>query len=79
LASYQLSLRQVSDRFMYLEEGDFAVIRRDIVQIWNVDGVAVEREVVQYLEVAEAADKGVYGHFMLKDIHEQPKVVQRTL
>ena len=79
LASDQLALRQVTDRFMYLEEGDIAEIRRDSVQIWNVDGEAVQRESVQYHEGAEAADKGEYRHFMLKEIHEQPKVVQRTL
>ncbi|UTW05915.1 glutamine--fructose-6-phosphate transaminase (isomerizing) [Pseudomonas benzenivorans] len=79
LASDQLALRQVTDRFMYLEEGDIAEIRRDAVQIWTVDGQPVQRESVQYHEGAEAADKGEYRHFMLKEIHEQPKVVQRTL
>ncbi|WP_312679522.1 glutamine--fructose-6-phosphate transaminase (isomerizing) [Stutzerimonas nitrititolerans] len=79
LASDQLALRQVTDRFMYLEEGDIAEIRRDSVQIWDVDGQPVQRESVQYHEGAEAADKGEYRHFMLKEIHEQPKVVQRTL
>ena len=79
LASDQLALRQVTDRFMYLEEGDIAEIRRDEVNIWDVDGKPVERETVQYHEGAEAADKGEFRHFMLKEIHEQPKVVQRTL
>ncbi|VVM90561.1 glutamine--fructose-6-phosphate transaminase (isomerizing) [Pseudomonas fluorescens] len=79
LASDQLALRQVTDRFMYLEEGDIAEIRRDSVQIWDVDGQAVEREAVQYRDGAEAADKGEFRHFMLKEIHEQPSVVQRTL
>ncbi len=79
LASDQLALRQVTDRFMYLEEGDIAEIRRDSVQIWNAAGQPVQREAVQYHEGAEAADKGEYRHFMLKEIHEQPKVVQRTL
>ncbi|WP_449106592.1 glutamine--fructose-6-phosphate transaminase (isomerizing) [Pseudomonas mohnii] len=79
LASDQLALRQVTDRFMYLEEGDIAEIRRDSVQIWDVDGKAVERETVQYRDGAEAADKGEFRHFMLKEIHEQPAVVQRTL
>lgn len=79
LASDQMALRQVTDRFMYLEEGDIAEIRRESVQIWAVDGLPVEREVVQYREGAEAADKGEFRHFMLKEIHEQPKVVQRTL
>lgn len=79
LASDQLALRQVTDRFMYLEEGDIAEIQRESVQIWSVDGQPVTRESVQYHEGAEAADKGEYRHFMLKEIFEQPKVVQRTL
>ncbi|MCX9153746.1 MULTISPECIES: glutamine--fructose-6-phosphate transaminase (isomerizing) [Pseudomonas] len=79
LASDQLALRQVTDRFMYLEEGDIADIRRESVQIWDVNGNSVEREAVQYRDGAEAADKGEYRHFMLKEIHEQPAVVQRTL
>lgn len=79
LASDQLALRQVTDRFMYLEEGDIAEIRRDQVSIWDQAGHKVQRETVQYHEGAEAADKGAYRHFMLKEIHEQPNVVQRTL
>ncbi|SNY45672.1 glutamine--fructose-6-phosphate transaminase [Pseudomonas sp. LAMO17WK12:I6] len=79
LASDQLALRQVTDRFMYLEEGDIAEIRRDDVQIWDVNGNAVERQTVQYSDGAEAADKGEFRHYMLKEIHEQPVVVQRTL
>ncbi|MDT6920072.1 MULTISPECIES: glutamine--fructose-6-phosphate transaminase (isomerizing) [Pseudomonas] len=79
LASDQLALRQVTDRFMYLEEGDIAEIRRDSVQIWDVNGNAVERQTVQYTDGAEAADKGEFRHYMLKEIHEQPAVVQRTL
>lgn len=79
LASDQLALRQVTDRFMYLEEGDIAEIRRDQVSIWDQAGRKVQRETVQYHEGAEAADKGTYRHFMLKEIHEQPSVVQRTL
>jgi glucosamine--fructose-6-phosphate aminotransferase (isomerizing) len=79
LASDQLALRQVTDRFVYLEEGDIAEIRRDSVQIWNAAGQPVQREQVQYHEGAEAADKGAYRHFMLKEIFEQPTVVQRAL
>jgi glucosamine--fructose-6-phosphate aminotransferase (isomerizing) len=79
LASDQLALRQVTDRFMYLEEGDIAEIQRESVQIWDTSGQPVTRESVQYHEGAEAAEKGEYRHFMLKEIFEQPKVVQRTL
>ncbi|MEJ5057208.1 MULTISPECIES: glutamine--fructose-6-phosphate transaminase (isomerizing) [unclassified Pseudomonas] len=79
LASDQLALRQVTDRFIYLEEGDIAEIRRDSAQIWDVNGQVVEREIVQYRDSAEATEKGTFRHFMLKEIHEQPSVVQRTL
>ncbi|TBW30810.1 glutamine--fructose-6-phosphate transaminase (isomerizing) [Azotobacter chroococcum] len=79
LASDQLALRQVTDRFVYLEEGDIAEIRRDGLQIWDVHGNPVQREAVQYRDGAEAADKGAFRHFMLKEIHEQPTVVRRTL
>ncbi len=79
LASDQLALRQVTDRFMYLEEGDIAEIRRDQVKIWDQAGEPVQRETVQYHEGAEAADKCAFRHIMLKEIHEQPTVVQRTL
>lgn len=79
LASDQLALRQVTDRFIYLEEGDIAQIQRDTLHIWDRQGQPVTRETLQYHEGAEAADKGAYRHFMLKEIHEQPSVVQRTL
>ncbi|POA35051.1 MULTISPECIES: glutamine--fructose-6-phosphate transaminase (isomerizing) [unclassified Pseudomonas] len=79
LASDQLALRQVTDRFMYLEEGDIAEIRRDSVQIWDIDGNVVERDAVQYRDNTESAEKGEFRHYMLKEIHEQPSVVQRTL
>ena len=58
LASDQLALRQVTDRFIYLEEGDIVELRRDSVQLWDAEGRPVKREAVQYHEGAEAADKG---------------------
>ena len=57
---------------MYLEEGDIAEIRRDAVQVWDVDGQPVKREAVQYHEGAEAADKGEYRHFMLRRFTSSP-------
>lgn len=79
LASDPLALRQVTDRFIYLEEGDIAELRRDALHIWNAHGETVQRENVQFHESAEAAEKGEYRHFMLKEIFEQPSVIQRTL
>ncbi|HUH36390.1 MAG TPA: glutamine--fructose-6-phosphate transaminase (isomerizing) [Spongiibacteraceae bacterium] len=79
LASDHLALRQVTDRFVYLEEGDFAEITPDSYQIWDRNGDPVERHSLQLRGPADAADKGPYRHFMLKEIYEQPKVVARTL
>lgn len=79
LASDPLALRQVTDRFIYLEEGDIAVIQREQLQIWDKQNQAVSREIVHYHEQAESAEKGSYRHFMLKEIYEQPQAVQRTL
>ena len=79
IASDPLALRQVTDRFVYLEEGDIAEIQRESVVIWDAAGHPVQRDSVQFHEGAEVAEKGEYRHFMLKEIHEQPKVVQRTL
>ena len=79
IASDQLALRQVTDRFIYLEEGDIAKLRVDKIDIWDKDGESVERELVQLTDGAEQSDKGEYRHFMLKEIHEQPDVVKNTL
>lgn len=79
LASDQLALRQVTDRFIYLEEGDIAEITRQSIEIWNQQGQEVSREITKVQESAEASDKGEYRHFMLKEIYEQPQVIQATL
>lgn len=79
IASDQLALLPVTDRFMFLEEGDIADIRRDQVAIRDRDGNAVERAVTRFEHGADSADKGEYRHFMLKEIYEQPKVIKATM
>ncbi len=79
LASDQLALRQVTDRFVYLEEGDFAEIKPDGFTIWNAEGEAVNRETLKLTDKAEATSKAGFRHFMLKEIFEQPEVIRKTL
>jgi glutamine---fructose-6-phosphate transaminase (isomerizing) len=79
LASDQLALRQVTDRFIYLEEGDVAEITPDSYRIWDKDGQDQQRKIVQMSDVLDSAEKGEFRHFMLKEIFEQPKVVANTL
>lgn len=79
LASDQLALRQVTDRFIYLEEGDFAVLTPDEYEIFDDKGQATERDIVQLTDKTKSADKGSYRHYMLKEIFEQPEVIKDTL
>jgi len=79
IASDQLALRQVTDRFIYLDEGDITELTADVINIFDKDGNSVERECVKLTGAEQSADRGEYRHYMLKEIYEQPSVLQQTL
>lgn len=79
IASDQLALLQVTDRFIFLDEGDFACLTTEEINIWDKDCQPVERAVQQYEHSVSAADKGEFKHYMLKEIYEQPTVVKATM
>ncbi|WP_417543595.1 glutamine--fructose-6-phosphate transaminase (isomerizing) [Marinobacter sp.] len=79
IASDQLALLPVTDRFMFLEEGDLADIRRDSIEIHDREGTLVERAISRFEHSADSVDKGEYRHFMLKEINEQPRVIKATM
>jgi len=79
VASDVAALLPVTRRFMFLEEGDVAEIRRKSVKVIDKDGNTVERPVRESELSADAAEKGPYRHFMLKEIHEQPLAIANTL
>jgi glutamine---fructose-6-phosphate transaminase (isomerizing) len=78
LASDVPALLDYTSRVIYLEDGDVAVITADAVNIKR-DGCAITPEVHKITWSMEDAQKGGYEHFMLKEIHEQPKVIRDTL
>ncbi|MCB1700260.1 MAG: glutamine--fructose-6-phosphate transaminase (isomerizing) [Pseudomonadales bacterium] len=78
LASDQLALRQVTDRFIYLEEGDVVEISPSSLQIYDASGAPVERKRSLISEAVEVADLGGFDHYMLKEIHEQPRALAAT-
>lgn len=78
IASDQLALLPVTNRFMYLEEGDIAVIKRDSIQVF-ADGQPVERAITELDAKNHNANKGEFKHYMLKEIYEQPDAVARTV
>lgn len=78
VASDTLALGQVTDRFIYLEEGDIADVSRDNIRIRH-EGKDVERGIKQVSSDMAEVEKGAFGHFMLKEIHEQSRVISDTL
>ena len=78
IASDQLALLPVTNRFMYLEEGDIAVIKRDSIEVF-ADGKPVVRNITELDAKHHNADKGEFKHYMLKEIYEQPDAVARTI
>ena len=79
LGSDALALAPMTQRIAYLEEGDWVVITRAQVEVFDRDNNAVTRPIVNSGASGQLIDKGNYRHFMLKEIHEQPVVVAQTL
>ena len=78
IASDPSALGQVTDRFIYLEEGDIAEVTRNSISIVN-NGVPVTRKVERLTMDNDDVLKGHYRHYMQKEIFEQPEVVRNTL
>ncbi len=79
LGSDALALASLTQRIAYLEEGDWAVVKRDSVQIYDAANMPVERPITKSGVSGAMIEKGNYRHFMLKEIFEQPLVVAQTL
>ncbi|MFC2017006.1 glutamine--fructose-6-phosphate transaminase (isomerizing) [Chloroflexota bacterium] len=78
IASDVPAILDYTNRVIYLEDGDIGVFTPDSVKIRR-DGIEVDREEHKILWSVEDAQKAGYEHFMLKEIHEQPKVIRDTL
>lgn len=79
LASDPLALRQVTDRFIFLGEGDLVELSAEHFQIMDINGQQLQREIVQIDHGSDQNDKGGYRHYMLKEIYQQPDVLADTL
>ncbi len=79
LGSDALALAPWSKRIAYLDEGDWAVIRRDRIDIFDRENQPVERAIVESGASDVRIEKGNYAHYMQKEIFEQPVVVADTL
>lgn len=79
IGSDQLALLPITNRFIYLEEGDIAHITRKDVHILEHGQYKVERPTKELDATVSHASKGEYKHFMLKEIFEQPEALQQTI
>ncbi|TJW15012.1 MAG: glutamine--fructose-6-phosphate transaminase (isomerizing) [Mesorhizobium sp.] len=79
LGSDAIALAPFTNSITYLEDGDWAVVRRNEVAIFDMDGNKVDRKRQQSLSTSFMVDKGNRRHFMEKEIHEQPEVISHTL
>jgi glucosamine--fructose-6-phosphate aminotransferase (isomerizing) len=79
IASDVFALLPVTQRFIFLEDGDIAEIMRDSVLIWDRSGNPVDRPIKESGLSADAVERGKYRHYMLKEIFEQPRAIGDTL
>ena len=79
IASDIPALLKYTRRYSVLEEGDMAVVNADSIRFYNEFAEPVEREVLNANWDQEAAEKGGYPHFMLKEINEQPAAITATV
>ncbi|HLO19947.1 MAG TPA: glutamine--fructose-6-phosphate transaminase (isomerizing), partial [Sphingomicrobium sp.] len=79
LGSDALAVAPWTQRIAYLEEGDWAVVHRERIEIFDRDNQPVSREIVESGASSAPVEKGNYRHYMQKEIFEQPIVVAQTL
>ncbi|HWI75712.1 MAG TPA: glutamine--fructose-6-phosphate transaminase (isomerizing) [Sphingomicrobium sp.] len=79
LGSDAIAVAPWTQRIAYLEEGDWAVVRREAIEIFDRENRPVEREIVESGASSAPIEKGNYRHYMQKEIFEQPVVVADTL
>ena len=79
LGSDALTLAPLTKQISYLEDGDIAILRRSSCKIYDGSSNEVNREIISISSIDNAASKGNYKHYMLKEIYEQPTVIGTTL
>ncbi|MDR2359722.1 MAG: glutamine--fructose-6-phosphate transaminase (isomerizing) [Oscillospiraceae bacterium] len=79
LASDVTAILKYTRDMTYLEDGDMAVLTRRGIKFYDAYGQQIEKTVTRIDWDADAAQKGGYAHFMLKEIYEQPRVIRDTI
>lgn len=79
IASDITSVIEHTNKLIFLKDGDIVDIKKDSYKIYDSDGNEVDREVTEVDYTDESASKEGYDHFLLKEIHEQPKAIEKAI
>ncbi len=72
LGSDSYALKSMTNKITYLNDGEFCIIKKDLIEFFNEDGTKINKKVLELSSEEEKYDKGDYKHFMAKEIEEQP-------
>ena len=79
LASDVPAILKYTKNVYYIGNHELAILKKGEIEFYNLEGESIEKELVEIKWDAQAAEKGGFEHFMMKEIHEQPKAVEDTL
>ncbi|HEY4732040.1 MAG TPA: glutamine--fructose-6-phosphate transaminase (isomerizing) [Gammaproteobacteria bacterium] len=79
IASDVTALIPVTKRFIFMQDGDIAEITKNQLKIFDASGAIVERPIHVSEQTQNAVERGIYRHYMLKEIFEQPRAIAETL
>ena len=79
VASDPLAIVNITEKFHMLEDGDFAVVTKEMLLFADKEGDTVERDELKIDATATSTTKGEYKHFMEKEIYEQPDCIGNTI
>ena len=79
LGSDSYALKSMTNKITYLNDGEFCVVKRDLVEFFNEEGIKINKKVLQLSSKEENYDKGDYKHFMVKEIEEQPTTLKNGI
>jgi len=79
LGSDSYALKSMTNKISYLNDGEFCILKKNIVEFYNEEGVKVNKKVLELSSSEQDYDKGDFKHFMAKEIEEQPTTLKNCI
>ena len=79
LGSDSYALKSMTNKITYLNDGEFCIVKSDLVEFFNEEGIKINKKVLELSSKEENYDKGDYKHFMAKEIEEQPSTIKNGI